>query len=289
MFAIVFGVLQIFYTYKRIYLIVGLYVQHILYRPALAYLASFGYIVDSHPIAFAFLGEKQHIVVHRGGINIFDEVFVFCSASLGAYATSILSLKLGKRSTFDISLMRNGDNHLVVGIEIFGVHLFARIYYLGTTRVAEFVFKLQHFVDNDLHSSFDFCQNIAQIFYTFQKLFVLQTQLILLHSSELAKSKFYDISSLPLGKREALHKAFLRLRRCFRIAYYTYGFVEIIEDNHQTFEQFGSLECLFQIVFGTTHYHLVPVFDKVTYKVDNIKQLRTSLYKSHVIYGKRTL
>ena len=204
-FAIVFGVLQIFYTYKRIYLIVGLYIQHILYRPALAYLASFGYIVDSHPIAFAFLGEKQHIVVHRGGINIFDEVFVFCSASFGAYAASILSLKLGKRSTFDISLVRNGDNHLVVGIEIFGIHLFARIYYLGTTRVAEFVFKLQHFVDNDLHSSFDFCQNIAQIFYTFQKLFVLQTQLILLHSSELAKSEFYDISSLPLGKRETLH------------------------------------------------------------------------------------
>ena len=64
--------------------------EHILYGPSLGVFVAFRNLITLHPVAAALLGEEEHRLVHRGGIDKFGEVLVPCLRTLGTYATACL-------------------------------------------------------------------------------------------------------------------------------------------------------------------------------------------------------
>ena len=100
-------------------------VEHVLDGASFGVLGTFGNLIDLQPEAASFGGEEQHGVVHRGGIDTFDEVGIAGASALGAYAAARLRTEVGERSAFDVSQMRKRDDHLVIGIEVFRVEFVA--------------------------------------------------------------------------------------------------------------------------------------------------------------------
>ena len=80
---------------------------------------------------------------------MFDEVFVACGARLDAHAAPVLRPVFGQRSALDIAHVRNGDDHLVVGIEIFRIELFGTHDDFRAAFVAVLLLYLQRFVLDD--------------------------------------------------------------------------------------------------------------------------------------------
>ena len=52
-----------------------------------------------------------------------DEVLVACCATLSTYAATVLCAVLSKWGTLDIAHVRDGDNHVVISIEVLRVEL----------------------------------------------------------------------------------------------------------------------------------------------------------------------
>ena len=61
--------------------------------------------------------------MHGSLVNGFDEVAVACASTLAAYSASALGLEFLKIRTFDVPHMADGDYHVVVGIEVFGIEV----------------------------------------------------------------------------------------------------------------------------------------------------------------------
>lgn len=56
---------------------------------------SFGYVVDFKPVAPSAVGEEEHIVVHRCGVDMLDEVFVAGVAAFGSDSAAVLCAEFG--------------------------------------------------------------------------------------------------------------------------------------------------------------------------------------------------
>ena len=101
--------------------VVGVDVEHVLYGPSFGVLGPFGYFIDFQPVAASLLCEEEHGVVHGGGIDVLYEVLVARLCSLRAYSTAVLCVEFAERCALDVSHVADGDDHFVVGIEVFGV------------------------------------------------------------------------------------------------------------------------------------------------------------------------
>ena len=124
--------------------------------------------------------------MHRGHIDMLDEILVARRAALGADAAPVLGTVFGQRRTFDIAQVRNGDDHLVVGVEILRVELFGSVNDLRAPFVAVFGLHLQQFVLNDLHLQFAAAQHIVEISDLRLQLVALGNQLVVFESRQSA-------------------------------------------------------------------------------------------------------
>ena len=117
------GVIEVLNLDKCIDLVVGIDIDHILYRTTLRYASTFGYIIYLNPVATSLLGEEENIIVHCGGIDILYEVFIASVAALDSYASTVLCTELCERSALDVAHVRYCDNHRLIGIEVFSIEV----------------------------------------------------------------------------------------------------------------------------------------------------------------------
>ena len=76
------GVAQLAYVEAGVHGVVGHNVEHVLYGTALGVLRALGNVVHLEPVAASLGGEEEHGVVHRGGIDVLNEVGIAGSGSL---------------------------------------------------------------------------------------------------------------------------------------------------------------------------------------------------------------
>lgn len=79
-----------------------------------------------------------------------DEVLVAGIAAFGSDSSAVLCAEFGKRGALDIAEVRYGDDHLVVGIEIFGIEVACLVVYVGAALIAVFFAYLDEFVFDEL-------------------------------------------------------------------------------------------------------------------------------------------
>ena len=201
-----FRVVQILHTQVSRYHIVCLNVQQVLDGTSLRSFVAFRNFIYLEPVALTLLREEQKRIVHSSRIDMFDEIFVTGFTSLRAYAATVLRTELRKRCTLDVSHVRDGDDHFVIGIEIFRIELFRSIYDFRTTVVAVFFFHFNQLVLDDLLAEFLVAQNFFEVSDLLHQVFVFGMELILHQSGELAQAHFYDSTCLDFAQVEAGHQ-----------------------------------------------------------------------------------
>ena len=83
--------------------------------------------------------------MHGGRVDILDEVLISGIATLGTYATTSLRAELRERSTLDIAQMGDGNDHLIIGIEVLGVEFLGCVDNLATTNIPVAFLDLEEF------------------------------------------------------------------------------------------------------------------------------------------------
>ena len=117
------GIIKVLDLDKCVDLVVGIDIDHILYRTTFRYSSTFGYIIYLNPVAASLLGEEENVIVHCSRIDVLYEVLIACVTALNAYATTVLCTELSERSTLDVAHMRYCNNHRLIGIEVFSIKI----------------------------------------------------------------------------------------------------------------------------------------------------------------------
>ena len=139
--------------------IVCIDIEHVLYRPSLGVLSSFRNLITLEPITLSFLSEEKHGVVHGCGIDELREVLLPCPCTFRTDSTSGLSSELTERCSLDVSQMTHGDNHRVVGIEVFRIKFLRGIFDDSPSFVTIFLLHFHQFVFHHFLAKFRVVEN----------------------------------------------------------------------------------------------------------------------------------
>ena len=284
-----FLIVQVLHAQVGIDSIVGVDVQQILDGASLRVLRTFGYFVHLQPVALALLGEEHHGVVHRGRIDMFYEVLIAGFGTFGAYPTTVLCTEFAQRRTLDVAHVRDGDNHLVVGVEVFGVEFLGRIHDFGAALVAVFFFHLDEFVLNDLAAELVVHQDFLQVSNLFLDFLVFGVQLVLHQACELAQTHLNDGTALYLSQLETLHQPRDGISGRLGGTDDADYFVDIVRSDDQTFQNVGTLLSLAQVELRAADNDVVTMLYEVFDELFQVQQARTSVYQCHVVHAKRRL
>ena len=218
-----------------------------------------------------------------------DKVLITRSATLNAYAATMLCAVLGKRCTLDVTHMRNGNNHIFIGIEVFRIELFRRVNNLGTTLIAILLLHLLQLILYNLQLHIDAGQDIVEVGNLALQLGTLILQLLDLQARQLTQTHLGNRSSLNLAKTKTLLQSLLCQIVITRVSDDMYYFVDIILCNDKALHNMHTLLRLLQIKASTTYDNIVTMLDEILNQILKIKQHRTAIHKRDIIYGKRRL
>ncbi len=88
-----------------------------------------------------------------------DEVCVAGVAALGSDASAVLGAELAERRALDVAQVGDGDDHLVVGIEVLGVEVAGSIIYVGAAVISVFFADLDQLIADDGAADFGIIEN----------------------------------------------------------------------------------------------------------------------------------
>ena len=106
----------------------------------LAVLAFLRNLKGSEFVALTLFGEEEQVVVVGGREDVLDEVGVAGGGAFRALASPTLHAVFGQRGALDVTKVRDGDNHGVVGDDVFHAELTCGRHNLGAAGVAIFFF-----------------------------------------------------------------------------------------------------------------------------------------------------
>jgi len=155
--------------------------------------------------------------VHGSRVDVFHKVFVSRFRAFRSHTTPVLGPEFGQWRTFDVPHVGNGDDHFIIGIEVFRIKVFRSVDDFGATFIAVFFLDFQQFVFDDVHAQFAAFQHLLIPGNLFHEGFILVAQFLHFQSGQLAETHFNDSPGLYIGKIESRHEAFAgfvgRLRR----------------------------------------------------------------------------
>ena len=227
--------------------------------------------------------------MHRGRIDILCEVIVAMAGSLRAHTATALLVELIQVGTLDVTHVRNGDNHRIVGIEVLGIELVVEGDNLCTTCVAILLFHLLQLVLHDLLAALGVVQDFLQVGNELHQVVVLLVQLVDTQTCELAETHIDDSLRLQLVQVEALLQVTLGVRRSLTITDDMYHLVDIVHSDNQSFEDVGTLLGFLQVVLGTTDSHVVTMLNEVLDTLLEVQQTGTTLDQCDIVDRERAL
>ena len=136
----------------------------------------------------------------RRSKKVFYKVFFLGRHTSYALAAPTLFAIGIDMETFNITGMRDGDHHLFIGDEVFHTQIAGRINDLRTPIVSISVFKIDHFVLDDHHTSGLIGQDILEIRDPGHQFIVFIFQLSTFHPCQTLKPHIQD--GLHLSSRE---------------------------------------------------------------------------------------
>ena len=185
--------------------------------------------------------------------------------------------------------MRDGDNHLVVGIEIFGIELFGRVYDFGLALVAIFLFDFDKFVFHYLHADGIVGQYLMIIGNHLFDVGILVSQLVLIEAGQLTDAHIHNGLRLLFAEREVLHQARAGLFASLRSSHDFDYLFDVVRCDDKSFEYVCPLLGFGQVESGPAQHHFVTVVNEGLEQLFQVQGLRTTVYQCDVVDTERRL
>lgn len=179
--------------------------------------------------------------------------------------------------------MRDGDNHLVVGIEVLGIEFAGGIFDFCAAGIAETGDHFKEFVANDSAAHRVVVEHRFQKRDALLEFFIAGMEVVHFQAGELTQAHVDDSLGLRVGESETFGKLLFGSVRRLGMADNADYLVDIVAGDDQTFENMSLFLCFAQFVFCAPDHHVVAVVDECFYKILEIEQTRTSVDKSHVV------
>ena len=193
-------------------------------------------------------------------------------------------MELRKRCTLDVSHVGDGDDHFIVGIEVFRIEFFRSIHDFRTAVVTVFLFYFNQFILDYFLAKFLVAQDFFEVSNLFHQILVFSMQLILHQSGELAQTHFHNGAGLHLAQVEAGHQVGNCLVRSLGRTDNADYLVDIVGSDDQTFQNVCTFLGLAQVVTCTANHHLMTVFHEIFNQVLQVEQTRTTVNQRHVVH-----
>ena len=257
--------------------IVGLDVEHVLDGASLRLARALLDFVDTQPVAASFGGEEQHRVVHRGMIDVLDEVLIACGSAFGSDSAASLRAEFGQRGALDVAEVADGDHHFVVGIEVLGVEVREIGQDFRFAFVAIGGFDLEQLVFDHLFAKFGIREDLIEIGNALFEFVIFGMEFLLLQAGELRQTHINNGLGLDFVEGKALHQALLRLLGVAARFDDGHHLVDVVGGDDQCAQDVLTFEGLAQVELRATNHHIVAVFDEVADAVLEGEQLRAHL------------
>ena len=215
--------------------------------------------------------------MHRGRIDVLREVVVAVACTLGAHASASLCMELREGRALDVAHVRNGDDHGVVRIEVFGVELMVEGNDFRLALVAIFLLHLLQFLLHHLLAALGVVENLLQVGNQLHQVVVFLVQLVYTQAGELAQAHVDDGLRLRLVQVEAGLQVALCIGGGFAVADDVNHLVDVVHGNDQAFQDVGALLRLLQIELRAADGDLVAMVDEVLDALLQREQLRAQL------------
>ena len=227
--------------------------------------------------------------MHRSHVDVLDEVLVARGAALGPHAAAVLRAVFGQRRALDVAHVRNGDHHVVVGIEILGIELLRSVDDLRAAFVAVLLLDLQQLVLDDLHLHADVRKHLRQVGDQLLQFVALGEQLAPFESRQGAQAHFDDGRSLDVRQLETLDHRLLGGVGRLRGADDAHDLVDVVLRDQQTLHDVQTLLGLALVEARAAHDDVVAVLDEVFDQVAHRQHLRPAVDQRDVVHGERRL
>ena len=258
-------------------------VEHVLDGSSFALLVAVGNVIDLEPVAASAVGEEEHRVVHRGGIDLLDEVVVARRACFDADAAAALCLELCQGNSLDVAHVAHRNDYFVVGIEVFGVELLGAGQNLRATCVAVLFLYLDEFVLDDLAAKGVVGENLVVVLNLLQQFVVLIMEVFLPQACELRQTHIDDGLALQFVQLEAGFEVALGVGGRLAATYDVYHLVDVVRGDDEAFEDVRSLFGFAEVVLCATDDDIVAMLDEVADEVLEGEQLRPSLHEGDAV------
>ena len=196
-------VIEVLHMDKCTNLITLLNIDHVLERTTLRLAITLWNIIHLDPIEATLLSEEHHRRVHISLVYILDKVFIACCTSLSTYSTTSLLTEISKRSTFDISEVRNSDNHIIICIHIFWIKLSSHLDDTSATLISILLLDLSKFTFNNLIAHSLAGEQFVEVLDEFLKFVVFIFQLFDTQSCQLCETHLNNSFRLEVIKIES--------------------------------------------------------------------------------------
>ena len=186
--------------------VVALDIEDILDRTSLGVACRLGDLEDAEPVAATPVGKEEEVGVIGGTVDKLDEVLVLGPRTLGTGAAAILRAILCQRRTLDVPVVRDGDDHIVIGVEVLRIHIRSGVDDVRSAVVAILVDDLATLFDEDRVEEVLVGEDPLVVPHPLRHLVVLLVELVQLEAGELTETHLHDGACLYLGEAEALHE-----------------------------------------------------------------------------------
>ena len=124
--------------------------EHVDDGPALGLARHLRDVVHLQPVALAAAREEQDVVVGGGDEEVLDEVAFLGGGPDDALAAAALAAVTGQRQAFDVALVADGDDAVLLGDEVFEVEVLGLADDLGPAGVGVLLFDFVEVLGDDV-------------------------------------------------------------------------------------------------------------------------------------------
>ena len=269
--------------------VVGFDGKQVLHCAALGCTHAFGKFVDLEAVAHALFGKEEHGRVHVSHIDMLDEIFIAGGSALLADSAAGLRTEFGERGTLDISKMGDGDDHILIGVEVFRIELVGAHGNFAAAGISVLRLHLGALIFHDLELESLAAENLDAVGDELLEFVELGLQFLALESCELAETHLDDGLGLGLGETELADQPLAGLVHALGCTDVGDYLIDNVNGFEKAFQDVGALLGLVEVEFSAAHNHLVTEVYEVGDNLLERERARTALYQSDVVDGETAL
>ncbi len=197
--------------------------------------------------------------MRQGDEHVDDEVLLLGLHAHQADAAAALLLVRVQRNALDVTVLGDGDHHVLVGDEVLVLQVPGVHDDVGVTLVAVLLLQLEDLGLDDGHDAPFVGQDVLQVRDLDLELGELGAERLDLQPGKLLQPHVQDGLGLLLVDLQSDHQALARLLRALGLTYDAYGVVQGVQRLDQADEDVLPLPGLGQVVLGAAGHDLLAI------------------------------